>query len=54
MSRQGFIVGTAEDAHEAVEELKGQPGKDLVVLGSGELVRGVVIVNYDVNESACS
>jgi dihydrofolate reductase len=27
------------DAMEAIEELKRQPGKDLVVLGSGELVR---------------
>jgi dihydrofolate reductase len=30
------------DAAEALEELKGQPGKDLVVLGSGELVRNLM------------
>jgi hypothetical protein len=47
------------DAPKAVDELKSQPGQDLVVLGSAELVRdlmrqGVVIANYDVNESAGS
>lgn len=30
------------DAAEAIEELKQQPGKDLVVLGSGELVRDLM------------
>jgi len=30
------------DAAEALEALKGQPGKDLVVLGSGDLVRDLM------------